>query len=276
MSEILRDASIEKLIKAIEENLSAWIPFFGLLGQSYSNHPIGVKRSITNLPFSLFNSVMDAQLVPDQVDPTIEIIVSDAKAHNVSVLWWIGPSTQPIDLGKSLEKNGFTFDEKSPGMAVDLRRLNESLPKPEGFSIHLAHDAAAHKQWSTVMELGFGVTSPNEISVNAWCRILQQANSETIQAYTGMLDNRPVATSLLFLAAGVAGVYCVATIPDARRKGIGALLTQYPLLQARSRGYQVGVLQSSEMGLGVYHSLGFQEYCDINTYLWKPEKNETG
>jgi ribosomal protein S18 acetylase RimI-like enzyme len=175
-----------------------------------------------------------------------------------------------------LEKNGFTFDEKLPGMAVDLQLVNKSLPEPERFSIQLAQDNAARRQWSTVVELGFGATPPNETNVNAWCRILQLANPDTIQAYTGFLDNNPVAASLLFLAAGVAGVYCVATNPEARRKGIGALLTQYPLLQARSKGYRYGTLQASEMGRGVYRSLGFQEYCSISTYFWKSERYETG
>jgi len=86
------------------------------------------------------------------------------------------------------------------------------------------------------------------------------------------LDNKPVATSLLFLAAGVAGIYAVSTIPEARRKGIGAFMTQYPLVQARSKGYKIGVLQSSKVGVGVYRSLGFQEYCKISEYLWSPEQ----
>jgi len=272
----MQDLSPAELISAIEMNLASWIPVFGLLGRAYLNDPPGEKRSITGLPFSLFNSVMDARLAADQTEAAIHAIVSDARARNVPVLWWIGPSSQPADLGKRLEDNGFVFDEDTPGMALDLERLNEGLPRLAGFSIQHAQDDAAWRQWSIVMETGFGASAPNELSINAWCSILRQAEPETVLAYTGYLEDKPVAASLLFLATGVAGVYCVATIPEARRKGIGALMTEYPLSESHSMGYRIGVLESSAMGLGVYRSLGFQEYCKFVTYVWKPEKASVG
>jgi hypothetical protein len=46
-------------------------------------------------------------------------------------------------------------------------------------------------------------------------------------------------------------------LPEVRRKGVGAQVTRYPLMQARGMGYKVGVLQASEMGYSVYRSLGF-------------------
>jgi hypothetical protein len=52
---------------------------------------------------------------------------------------------------------------------------------------------------------------------------------------------------------------------------IGAYMTQYPLIQSRSMGYKIGVLQSSEIGLSVYRSLRFQEYCKIDSNYWQPE-----
>jgi hypothetical protein len=111
MENILSDLSPQMLIRANEENLSAWIPIFGRLGQAYCDNPPGVKRSITNLPISLLNSVMDARLVPEQTDAAIQSIITDASARNVPILWWIGPSTRPADLGKRLENNGFKFDD---------------------------------------------------------------------------------------------------------------------------------------------------------------------
>ena len=275
MENILSDLSPEKLIRATEENLFAWVPIFGRLGQACWDNPPGVKRSITHLPFSLFNSVMDARLVPEQTDAAIQSIISDARARNVPILWWISPSTRPADLAKRLENNGFTFDETSPGMAVDLEKLNQTTPQPTGFSIQLAQGDAAWRQWSIVMGQGFGAATVNELSVHAWCSLLAQ-HPQIMLAYTGWLDNQPVSAALLFLAAGVAGIYCVATIPEARRKGIGTFTTLHPLIQARSMGYRIGVLQSSEMGLGVYRGLGFVENCQIDSYIWRPEKSTAG
>jgi ribosomal protein S18 acetylase RimI-like enzyme len=62
----------------------------------------------------------------------------------------------------------------------------------------------------------------------------------------------------------------VATLPAARRRGIGSALTLRALLEGRARGYRVGVLAAEEAGVGLYRRLGLQEYCKIGCYLWEP------
>lgn len=271
MYRTIHDLPPEKIALAIEENLFAWIPVFGRLGRAYVNDPPGIIRSLTDIPISLFNSIKDTRLAPEQVDPAIEAILEDATTNHVPILWWIGPSTQPLDLPARLEQRGFKIDDHGPGMASDLDTLDDQLPGPAGLSIQSVCDEAARRLWSETMGLGFGEGSPpSEISINSWSRLLGLLPSETVRAYTGWLDGKPVATSLLFLAAGVAGIYAVATIPEARRKGIGAALVKQPLLEARAEGFHTGILQSSEMGLGVYRSLGFREYCTIDSYRWQP------
>ena len=271
MNKILYDPSPERLISIFEENLFAWIPVLGRMGQVHLDSPPGVRRSITDIPMSLLNSVMDARLTTDQVDGTIQAIIADARSRKVPLLWWTSPSTRPTDLGKHLERHGFKLDEESPGMAVHLAELKESQSVPEGLSIHLAQDDASWLEWSGGMAAGFEIPVSADFVVETWHDLLRKADHETVQAFTGRLNGKPVATSLLFLAGGVAGIYSVGTIPVARGKGIGRAMTQHALCQARSMGYEVGVLQASEMGFNVYRSLGFQEVCRISSYRWRLE-----
>jgi GNAT superfamily N-acetyltransferase len=98
--------------------------------------------------------------------------------------------------------------------------------------------------------------------------------------YLGRLDGKPVATTTIYLAAGVAGVYFVMTVPEARRRGIGAAITRAALQDARdtghtgSTGVRYGVLGSSPAGRSVYAGLGFREYCTIDLYEWSPTRTD--
>ena len=84
--------------------------------------------------------------------------------------------------------------------------------------------------------------------------------------YLGLLHGQPVATSNVFLGAGVPGIQMVATLPEARGKSIGAALTLQPLIDARQIGYKAGILQSSDMGYSVYKRLGFRHVCQMEHF----------
>ena len=83
-----------------------------------------------------------------------------------------------------------------------------------------------------------------------------------------LADDRPVATSSLFLGAGVAGVQFVATLPEGRGQGIDTAMTMVPLRDAQEFRYCVGVLQSSNSGLGVCRRLGFRQQCSVGHRFW--------
>jgi ribosomal protein S18 acetylase RimI-like enzyme len=85
--------------------------------------------------------------------------------------------------------------------------------------------------------------------------------------YLGKLDGRTVAAATLFLGAGVAGIYHMATLPQARRRGIASAMTLTALLEAREIAFRIGVLQSSNAGRGVYQRLGFKTYCSLGRYI---------
>lgn len=270
MSEILMDRSETRLINAIEENLFAWLPVCARLEGARLGDTPGVRRSITNAPVSLFNSIMDARLTPENVEATIDLIQADAATRKIPIQWWVGPSTRPQDLVGRLLSHGFEPDDGGPGMAVELDRLNESLPYPMELSILPADDKPSIRAWCRALLEGFEIPEAKFEIVNTyWGDLLSRVDRAIMVPFVAWLDEKPVATSLLLLGAGVAGIYAVATIPEARRKGIGARVTLHPLKVARSRGYKVGILQASEMGLPVYRTLGFQEYCMITSYTWR-------
>jgi len=73
-----------------------------------------------------------------------------------------------------------------------------------------------------------------------------------------LLHGAPVGAARVLLRAGVAMVHGVATVPEARRLGIGSAVTLAALVDARRRGCRIAVLQASSMGQGPYRRLGFR------------------
>ncbi len=271
MNEVLQDTSPAALIAAIEDNQFSMIPACRKWPQAEVYDGDDIKWDFTDIPFPAFNGVGRARLAPQQVDSMIQSIIARAEARHVPVLWWTGPQTQPADLGMYLEAHGFTHEGRVPGMAVDLMTLNDSGAVTPGFSIQQISDLKDLRTWCQVCVTGFGMP---DFVAGAYFDFFNCVGlkKETITAifYMGWLNGDPVATSMAILAAGVAGIYSVTTLPEARCRGIGARITLAPLCEARAMGYRVGILQASEMGVSVYRRLGFQEYCQLDQYVWLP------
>ncbi len=270
MDAILRDLSPAALSRAIEENLYCFVPAMHGWPKAEVHEDPDMSWSITDLPYPLFNSVMRTRLPPEQADAAIDAVLDRYRARGVPRSWWIGPSTDPSDLGARLGKRGFACD-RAPGMAVDLAQLREPTRPVPGLTVQIVHDETGAREWGFTCARGFEAPDASIKGIGeTWADLLCHVDSGQMLAYLGCLDGEPVATSLLMYGAGVAGIYAVATVPEARRKGIGAAMTCAPLMEARSEGYAVGILQASEMGAPVYRSLGFREYCDVFEYFRRP------
>ena len=77
------------------------------------------------------------------------------------------------------------------------------------------------------------------------------------------------------LGGGVAGIYNVSTRPGWRRRGIGAAVTRATVTAARDQGYRLAILHASDLGAGVYRSIGFRALCRIGQCVWVPEEQCT-
>jgi len=153
---------------------------------------------------------------------------------------------------------------------VDLSALPEKASIPEELEIEQVRDEESLAAWKGTLAQGFGEGPVEAEWVGEMYRRLGLGDDGPWRHYLGRLGSEPVATSTLFLGAGVAGIYFVSTIERARRRGIGAALTLAPLQEAREMGYRLGVLGASPIGYPVYRRLGFREYCRICLYEWRP------
>jgi ribosomal protein S18 acetylase RimI-like enzyme len=153
-------------------------------------------------------------------------------------------------------------------MAIDLHEMNESIRAVDGFEIHEVRDEESLRIWAGIFVNGYGLPSDWEsLTTDLWLKL---GLDFPMLNYLGYLNGKPVSTSSVFHGGGVAGIYCVATLPEGRGKGIGAAITLKPLQDARQLGYRIGVLQSSRMGFDVYKKLGFRHLCQIENFYLSP------
>jgi GNAT superfamily N-acetyltransferase len=212
-------------------------------------------------------------MAPERIDSFLESMTEKAHHRKVNLHCQVNALTQPANMGKYLTAHGFTYSGEGPCMAIDLQKLEERHTAPDGFRIMEIRDYTGLKKWCHIKVKGFGQSADMEPALLEWMAT-DLGLKQPMKLYLGLLNGWPVSTSAYFLGAGVAGIYSVATLPEARGRGIGYAMTLHPLLEARRLGYRAGVLQASAMGLPVYRKMGFKEYGRVAGYRWFYENNK--
>ena len=264
----LEDMSLEAVVEAIEGNIFALFKSFGALPGAEIHDEDDALTFLTGINSPMFNGVGRTRFSPEgDLQDKIEETLAPFKARGVPMFWWTGPATEPLDLDEQLVEYGLAVNMvDTPGMAVDLSTLAAHVPSPSDLKIERVKDARTLKEWSQAFNRSYAAP---DFAGEAWVTastLLGLGPDLPWTLYLGRIGREAVAVSMLFLGAGVAGLYAVGTVPEVRGHGIGSAITLAPLLDARQMGYSVGILHSSDLALNMYTRMGFQEYCKVNRY----------
>lgn len=179
----------------------------------------------------------------------------------------------PLGVGEALSRYvmaaGFVSQDAMPAMAVDIERM-PATAMPPGYRCVRIGAGEDGRAWSETLAVGYGlppglarIFSPEALGAD-------MADDASVQFFAILRSGRTVATSMLYLEDGLAGIYCVATLSEERGKGLGAHATAEPLRLAHRQGYRVGVLQSSPAGHSVYRGLGFADVSALPMFMRMP------
>ncbi len=269
---ILTHATDAQLASAVEDNLFdlfraiATLPEAEIVEGERLNH----HHSFPVAP--MFNAVWDARLAEGEVDSAIEEMKAWYRARHARLAsWWFSNRTLPA-IRERLPVHGFELDYAAPAMAIDLDAIPRPYPLPDGLTIVEARDAQTLADWSVGLYGAYAEDYGMSMSAaRVWEEATLAAGDHALwRAYTGYYEGQPVATNLVFNGGGVAGLFCVGTIPAVRGKGFGRAITLAPLLDALDDGYRYGVLFASAMGLPAYLRMGWREIDNvIGRYVWE-------
>ena len=219
----------------------------------------------TGLPDAYCNQVLITRLRGADADAAIEHVRRRVGRDGAPLTWWVMPSFTPADLGERLVQLGLVRERAWPAFALPLRDLPE-LPAIPGLVVRRVND-------DTDLESYLGIVGQTLSSSEAFTGLLRDASRRIgfeddapEEHFIGLLDGVPVATASLLVAGGAAGIYNVATLEPARRRGIGAAMTVAAVRRGAARGLRSATLQASDMGRPIYERLGFRFVCDLVPY----------
>jgi ribosomal protein S18 acetylase RimI-like enzyme len=225
-----------------------------------------VVHGTSGIPIPAFNGATGARFTAATADARIEDVLRPFREQRIDMTWWVGSLSRPPDLTERLLHHGLTVDERSPVLALDLDGWT-APPLPPGLEPELVVDAAGFHRAMEIMFAGFEMPVELLPLVEERYADYSLGPQATQRVQLVRLDGRPVSTALGFILDGVVGIYNVATLPEARRRGAGAAATAAAIGLAKGDGATHAILETSAMGRSVYEGLGFREVGSITVLL---------
>jgi len=250
------------LARLENENMAAWLRVFcGQVPGSLDQTEGGVTAFGTGLPIALFNQVV---VIADDateagMDAAIRALQTRGSPFYLVLRRGIDDRFGPIATAL-----GMTFEEGVlPGMALHPIPPGGSSPGvPDGHEIRRINDAAGLDDHVGTLADGFGIPEPilrPWIGEELWQR-------DGCAVYVGYTDGQPVTTGFGIRTGRTIGVYNIATLETARRRGYGAAMTERVVADGAAAGCDVAILQASDMGRPIYERLGFRTVVGRDVY----------
>jgi GNAT superfamily N-acetyltransferase len=222
----------------------------------------GVALIATSLPILLFNQV----LVDD--DGATEEALADAVATirargaEFVVNLRVGADDRRIDHMARLGLSPLSATPWMPGMALHPLVASTAV-LPPGHEIRRVTDAPGFDDLVRAAAAGFG--GPEALMRSF---LSPEALADpTVSAYVGYQGGEAVTAGIGVRTDRTIGVYNIATVPSARRRGFGAAITSRITDDAAAAGCDVAVLQASDMGYPVYERLGYRTVIEYMGYV---------
>jgi GNAT superfamily N-acetyltransferase len=223
----------------------------------------GVLTLLTGLPMDWFNQIL---IEREEATPaTVLDAVTQAQAQGIDFVVRLrrGMDDRFIPTLTQAGLEAKPPETATPGMVafpIDHDAIaRQAVPE---LDIQRVTDPAgidAHRQTATA---GFGA-DPALAQGNVCASLLDRPGCVV---YVGYAEGDPVVSGLGWRSGRTIGVYSIATIASARRRGYGAAMTARVVADGALAGCDIAALQASEMGRPIYERLGFRTVITYDAY----------
>lgn len=248
-------------IAPVEDNLDAFLETLVTSGAFDAGSDPDVWTYWCDVAFPLFNGIGRARFAPGTVQTRAREVVASYVERGLPFMWWATPSGHAEELTPLLVELGMTC-EQVPGMFTELEgEVEERLP-PD-----VTLREVASEEIIPVMVAGFGM--PEDL-VPHLGRFVTGLDPRQVVNLVAAVDGRDVGCGTMLQTGDTAGVYNIATVEQARGRGIGYAVTAALMNAGRARGATQSVLHASEQGRPLYERLGFEAVCRVPQFVWMP------
>lgn len=192
------------------------------------------------------------------LEAAIEAI--DARFGGVPHTWWLDLGATPADLAETIRwVTGRPGEGVVPVMDLPLAGREGEAAAPAGVTVRLVRSSVDLVAAERLCAMGFGATDEEAEPFASLFEGLEAPQDGPLVVAVADLDGRPAGTALAIVQDGAAGIYNVATLPSARRRGLGRAVMEAVLAEAGRLGARRAVLESSAEGYALYRGMGFRD-----------------
>jgi GNAT superfamily N-acetyltransferase len=205
---------------------------------------------------SVFNSVFyeDGERLIASLDR-----VADAYEEAGIRAWTVWVPEADRTTAAALEEAGHVFDAEPRAMAMSLSELR--APEPDS-AIEIQEELDM-PEVARLNEIAYG-WPPGEFGAVAG------AEFPGTHAYFGSLGGETVGTVVVWDHGDDSEIAWVATLPEARGRGVSKQLMARALADARERGRLTTTLVATKLGRPVYERVGYRDFGAIQ--MWERRK----
>lgn len=211
-----------------------------------------------------------AAVAPECPDRSVVncVVYSDARALAAAVdllaaeydragvrAWTVWVPEHDREAAELLERAGHRLDARPAAMVMDLAEPHV----PGAAAVDLDLVAPDMAEAARVNDAAYGFDGDFE-------RAFKDLPPAPAHLYLARADGVPACTVFTYEEDGECGIYLVATLPEARGRGLATALMIHALREARERGCATSSLQATRRGRPVYRRLGYRDIGAVHMY----------
>jgi len=222
----------------------------------------GVTLLAIGVPLRLFNQV--AVHGDDATEGAITRAVATMRSSGApfALNLRLGPDDRFVEVAERIGLVPLSAEPWMPGMAMHPLRADPPVTDAE-HEIHLVTDVDGIEAHVRVAVEGFDLPEPTARAI-VRPDLLRMPD---VSVYVGYAGGVATTSGMGVRTGRTIGVYNIATIPAARRRGFGAAMTARIAADAAAAGCDVATLQASAMGYPIYERMGFRTVVNYMAYV---------